>query len=822
MWSAFVLVMNALLNKDTIARQNEQQLMQLRQDIEALMAQHAEETAHKRVEIERLVSANNRIALDFERIQRQKLDVDAELSRIYSSKSWRYTRPLRSILTFVRKIESGQDFLSRHHRLNGGGVRGWYLVTKKIFEKIRLRGIKGAFEVIEKSVHSQINIVGEKSFNAQKRKTVSLRAEDFSRSESISVIVCIHNALDDVKNCLDAVRRYSSGNYELILIDDGSAEETQNFVRAYAESNKVILERNEQATGYTFAANQGLRISRNQIKILLNSDTVVSPYWMEVIELAFRTSNDIGIVGPLSNTASWQSIPKIEDGGDWATNPLPKGWSAEQYALFLINQTRKPLFPDMPVLNGFCLAIHSKVIDEIGYFDEINFGAGYGEENDYCLRARQAGYRLILADNLYVFHAQSKSYSHERRKILGDKAGIRLAELHGQSIIDEAVNYCRNDKVLEGIRARAAEFERLKDCELHIRKRYEGKRVLFLLPVIHSGGGANIVIAEAVAMKAMGVLPTILNLTRCRPEFTEAYPELDISIIYIDEPEDLEGICSGYDAIVATANHTVSWLSPLVGREISFGYYIQDYEPLFFPSNSKGWLIAKESYHLVNNLKLFTKTHWNKKILLEKEGVSASVVGCSFDAQLYRPVHGVDQNENKIRIVAMVRPSSERRAPLETMKTLREAALKYGENIAIDIFGTNTADLMSLNCEIDFNFNLWGALTPEGVHELLCSSDIFVDFSEYQAMGLTAMEAMACGLAVIAPENGGAGEFITSGYNGLLIDTRSELARSEALSLLIGDSEIRKKLGNNAIIDMPKFSPYYSAANILNVLFENK
>ena len=306
--------MNALLNKDTIARQNEQQLMQLRQDLEALMAQHAEETKQRRTEIEKLASANNRLALDFERLKRQKVDVDDELSRIYSSKSWRYTRPLRSVLTIVRKIESGREFISRHHRLNGGGTSGWYLVIKKILEKIRLRGVRGAFSAVRKSVNSQINTVDHKSFNAQKKKTISLRPEDFSRSESISVIVCIHNALDDVKNCLDAVRRYSSGSYELILIDDGSADETKNFVCAYAEGNNVILERNDKATGYTFAANQGLRISKNQIKILLNSDTVVSPYWMEVIELAFRTSSDIGLVGPLSNTASWQSIPKIEDG----------------------------------------------------------------------------------------------------------------------------------------------------------------------------------------------------------------------------------------------------------------------------------------------------------------------------------------------------------------------------------------------------------------------------------------------------------------------------------------------------------------------------
>jgi GT2 family glycosyltransferase/glycosyltransferase involved in cell wall biosynthesis len=809
--------MNALLNKELIARQNEQQLMQLREDRVALVAQQKEQNEKMQSEMRGLIDQNNRLKVECERLRLQKSSVELELNKTYSSKSWRYTKPLRVALTLAKTARSISGLLLKHHRLNGGGLSGAYIVARKIIRKIRSRGLTGSIGLVGGAV--TVPALKISTFTAKSKRARGIEPGDLVRGEAVSIIICVHNALDDVRNCLDAVEKYSRGLYEVILVDDGSASPTKDFILDYSNANGILYRRNEVACGYTLAANQGLKLSNNKIKILLNSDTIVAPYWLELIELAFRSSDDVGIVGPLSNTASWQSIPKVEEEGDWATNPLPNGWSVRYYAENLLNRNRKPLFPDMPLLNGFCLAIHSRVIEEIGYFDEDNFGAGYGEENDYCLRARKAGFRLTLVDNLYVFHAQSKSYSHERRKILGDRAGVKLASLHGQEIIDEAVAYFRGDKVLEGIRARACQFEQLHICSEDVRRRHEGRKVLFLLPVIHGGGGANIVFTEASAMKAMGAIPTILNLTRCKPEFTASYPDLDLPIVYIDDPKDLKQIASNYDAVIATANHTVSWMKPLEDTGVVLAYYIQDYEPYFYAKNSEGWKAARESYHLIDGLKLFTKTAWNREALFENEGVEASVVGCSYDAKLYRPEHRTEEGNSKIRIVAMVRPSSERRSPVETMETLRKVALHFGERVSIEIFGTSPEDLMTLGCDIDFDFNLWGALTPDGVRELLCMSDIFVDFSKYQAMGLTAMEAMACGLAVVAPIKGGAGEFLKHQFNGLLVDTESESERYRCISMLIENSSLRNELAFNAVKSMPSFSPEYSAKSVLDVLF---
>jgi GT2 family glycosyltransferase len=119
----------------------------------------------------------------------------------------------------------------------------------------------------------------------------------------------------------------------------------------------------------------------------------------------------------------------------------------------LIAQHSARSYPRLPLLNGFCLLIKQEVIKAIGYLDEERYGDGYGEEDDYTFRARGAGWSLALADDAYVYHAQSKSYSHESRQRLSRRSGRILAEKHGQTAIQEAVTVCRRDRVLAGIRA---------------------------------------------------------------------------------------------------------------------------------------------------------------------------------------------------------------------------------------------------------------------------------------------------------------------------------------------------------------------------------
>jgi glycosyltransferase involved in cell wall biosynthesis len=105
---------------------------------------------------------------------------------------------------------------------------------------------------------------------------------------------------------------------------------------------------------------------------------------------------------------------------------------------------------------------------------------------------------------------------------------------------------------------------------------------------------------------------------------------------------------------------------------------------------------------------------------------------------------------------------------------------------------------------------------------LLNEVDIFADFSTYQAMGLTAMEAMSCGVAVIVPRAGGASSFARDEENALMVDTASERECYKALERLVLDNELRIRLQNQALIDVAGFGPDRVAAAILQVLFGNR
>jgi len=604
-------------------------------------------------------------------------------------------------------------------------------------------------------------------------------------------------------------------------VDDGSCDDTRAYLREFCAEQFATLLRNETAMGYTFAANQGMRASSAGYVILLNSDTIVTLGWLEKMVACAESDPKVGLVGPLSNTASWQSVPKIEEDGDWATNPLPEGLSIAEMG-GLVAKYSGQVYPRMSFLNGFCLLIRRKVMDDIGLFDEEAFGRGYGEENDYCLRARQAGWMLALADDAYVYHAQSKSYSHEKRKMLADHAGMQLAAKHGGDIIAQGVDQCRWDRVLVSIRARASANLFRESLVSSVRTRWEGKRILFVLPVMHAGGGSNVVITEARAMMRMGVGVTLLNLAVHKRAFDQSYPGLDVPVLYVDSSAEIPDLAVAYDAVIATANRSVQWIAPLqsaAGGPV-LGYYIQDFEPYFFTEGSADYQAAMASYTLVPAMRLFTKTQWNRDEVWAKTGQSPVVVGASVDVNLFFPRRQEQRaGADVLHIVAMVRPSTPRRNPEGTVAVLSKLKDAFGNRIAVSIFGAEKDGPPIPGGADVARFTNYGQLAVEETAQLLSSADVFIDMSHFQAMGLTAMEAMACGAIPIVPCAGGAASFAQHGVNALVVDTSSVDEVFLAVAALLDDGERRRAMQGAALATVSRFFPEQPANAILETLF---
>lgn len=616
-------------------------------------------------------------------------------------------------------------------------------------------------------------------------------------SETVSIIVTVHNALEHVRACLSSILEHTSLPYDLVLVDDGSEPPTSEYLRRFAGERRAVLIRNEAASGYTFAANQGLRAARGEYVLLLNSDTIVTEHWLDRMVMCAESDPRIGIVGPLSNSANWQSIPEAMKDGKWAVNELPENWTVQDMARSVAASTGRT-YPRIPFLNGFCLLIKRQVLDRVGYFDEVNFGRGYGEESDYCLRARAGGWVLCVADDAYVHHAQTKSYPPERRDRLSEVSHRMLYTKHKKALIDRSGEQLRDDLVLLGIRARAGQMFARHSLIEEGRRRWEGKRVALVLSSSEQSSLENAVMAGTQAMQAFGVDVAIVDLLADRHEFRSAYPQLD-----------------GYDAVVATAYRSVFPLQDLArgAGAPKMGYYIQD----FIPSGSPDYRTAWSSYNLIPSMIRFTTTAWNRDQILNHTGVDCLVVGPSCDVDLFRP--RVVPSNGKLNVSAMIRPTSPHRAAHETMEVLAQVDRQYGDRVAIHLFGVDSSDPLFQDLPHDFHWTNDGLLNREQMAALLSAQDIFVDLSQQQAMDPIAMEAIASGVAAVLSHTGGYGDFVVPGENALVVGTSNPNACLQAIGRLIEDTELLAKIRRRAQTDVVRFWPEQAAFNLLNALF---
>ncbi len=273
----------------------------------------------------------------------------------------------------------------------------------------------------------------------------------------VDVVVCVHNAAVEVNKCLNSIEKTRAKNLKLIIVDDGSDMVTADMLNGFIKNKTwVKLVRNETATGYTRAANRGIRESKGDLVILLNSDTIVTDKWVNKIANAAFSMPGIGIVGPLSSAASHQSIPEnLSSATQTAVNELPEGITVERMNKYCEKWSISNYYPFVPLVHGFCFGITRELINKIGFFDETNFPRGYGEENDYCFRAIDAGFCLALATNTYIFHAKSKSYKSEQRIQLMKEGSHKLQELYGEKRIRRAILSMRQNPELIRVRNKA-------------------------------------------------------------------------------------------------------------------------------------------------------------------------------------------------------------------------------------------------------------------------------------------------------------------------------------------------------------------------------
>ena len=238
-----------------------------------------------------------------------------------------------------------------------------------------------------------------------------------------AVIIPIHNAVDDLDRCLEALYRNTLASVDVLLLDDASDDSRIDplLTRWCARvGHRWRLAHNETNLGFVGTVNRGMRMTQSDV-VLLNSDTLVTPGWLEGLARCLRSDPRIATATPWTNNGEIVSLP-----GFCKANPVPR--NLDEIGS-LIRECDNPQYPDLPTAVGFCMAIARSAINRLGEFDEESFGLGYGEENDFSMRARAAGLRNVLCDDVYVAHVGGRSFE-PRGLRPGGQAMETLLERH--------------------------------------------------------------------------------------------------------------------------------------------------------------------------------------------------------------------------------------------------------------------------------------------------------------------------------------------------------------------------------------------------------
>ena len=303
-------------------------------------------------------------------------------------------------------------------------------------------------------------------------------------------------------------------------------------------------------------------------------------------------------------------------------------------------------------------------------------------------------------------------------------------------------------------------------------------RILFVLPARGASGGANSVVQECIGLSRIGCRMGLAVPSKHTFEFGQNYPELSASgvdVQFYRDVEQLSRIMSSYDVVTATINNSISEIASAMQRlrtSVKCAYYIQDYEPLFYPVDSEDWKRARESYTAIKDCALFAKTDWIREVVYANHGVGVAKVSPSLDHETFYP--DARRDSDALTVVAMLRPKTPRRAPYRTLRVLARLAEELPPSCVFKVFGVSDEQLFELGIDLPPRIQNVGLLRRTAVADLMRSSDLFLDLSDYQAFGRSGLEAMACGCVPVVPFMGGVSEFAEHGKNAFVVDTRSD------------------------------------------------
>jgi GT2 family glycosyltransferase len=259
-------------------------------------------------------------------------------------------------------------------------------------------------------------------------------------TSDITIIIPIYRNVNfSVKNISTIIKTGFKGR--IIIINDFPNEpkilDLELISKEYEE--QILLINNETNIGYTKSINKALKISESEFSLICNSDILLHNEVIEKLKNNIKKYDFISGISPVSDNAGNCSIKELTF--DW------KLMDTESVNIIIQEINKKLLlqFGDglfiQPTINGYCTLWRHTDIKNIGFFDEVNFSRGYGEEDDICLNLSQQGKQVAVLPSAFVPHLRSQSFTNEEKIYLKSLGKEKLIEKWGLEKYQEVINF---------------------------------------------------------------------------------------------------------------------------------------------------------------------------------------------------------------------------------------------------------------------------------------------------------------------------------------------------------------------------------------------
>lgn len=292
----------------------------------------------------------------------------------------------------------------------------------------------------------------EKSKNnlAESSRLVEIKPSDYfkdfdttdylMKDITIDIIIPVYNGYEFLEKLFDSIEKNTTSPYRLIIINDCSPDERVKpyLLQRLEKHPDAIFIEHEENQGFLKSVNEAYTYVSNHF-LLLNTDTEVPKFWIERLMYPIIHMDKVASTTPFTNSGEIASFPNFV-----ADNEIFDGMQVDELDTAFRAIDPKGFYTEVPTGVGFCMGVNYTLTKEIGMFVEDTFGKGYGEENDWCQRAIQKGYKNFIVPNLFVYHKHGGSFSAEEKRELLKVNAIKLLDRHPYYGKD-VTTYIQND-----------------------------------------------------------------------------------------------------------------------------------------------------------------------------------------------------------------------------------------------------------------------------------------------------------------------------------------------------------------------------------------